>query len=140
MLDVIGIISEISPRITITVFYQSGINSCDIGKRIDVRDIGAKVEEVIAAVSWIPVELLPSACRIIQWSSNYQALAVVFGRPRYSRGNAIVAAKSLMSFKASSPKIDFSFLIAWSSPVATKLSIFSIMALMLATQSCGPYF
>ena len=45
-----------------------------------------------------------------------------------------------MSVKDSRPKIVFSCVIASSSPEATKVSIFSTMALMLATQSCSPYF
>jgi hypothetical protein len=45
-----------------------------------------------------------------------------------------------VSITASRPKTSFSPKIANSLPEATRRSMFSIIALMLETQSCGPYF
>lgn len=51
------------------------------------------------------------------------------------QGNAIVIAKSLISVKASKPKIAFNSLMAPWFFVSISKSIFSMMALILATQS-----
>jgi hypothetical protein len=56
------------------------------------------------------------------------------------RRKAIVIAKSLMSTKNSSPKVVFSSLIASMLFALTILSIFSMIALILAIQSEGPNF
>jgi hypothetical protein len=56
----------------------------------------------------------------------------------YVLGNAIVAAKSRMSDKSSNPKIALNSLIAFLFLAATSESNLSTIALMLATQSCGP--
>lgn len=70
-LDVVGIISKISPRRVVTVSYESCIDSCNIGRGIDISDIRAEVEEIGSAIARIPVKFLPAVGGVIERATDY---------------------------------------------------------------------
>ena len=70
LLDIIGVISKIRPRGVITISFESIIDSCDVGKCVDISDIGTEVEEVGSVVTRVSVKFLPTVGRVIERASN----------------------------------------------------------------------
>lgn len=61
-LDVIGVVAQVLPRLSVRVFAEGMIDGSDICSRVFTCDAAAKDVELVATCSlncWIPVELLP---------------------------------------------------------------------------------
>lgn len=70
LLDVIGIISEIDPWFSVSCFAQGIVDRGDALRRIQVRYIPAEIREIIAAYVRIPVQFLPCAGGIVEWTAD----------------------------------------------------------------------
>lgn len=118
------------------------VNRRDTFWRKDVRHIGAEIEEIVCSISWVPIEFLPGVGWVEEWASDLNLLESGWQAmgSRYGLGKAIVAAKSLISDRASSPKIALNSWIAFLFWLATSESNLSTIALILAMQSDGPNF
>ncbi len=136
-LKVCDIITKVRPRFAVCVLCESVINCCDVGWGIYVCHVGAKVKEIRGRNGWVPVQLLPGIRWVVEratdciQSAQFKAIKMSFDL----LGNAIVMAKSLISVKASSPNSAFSSEIALVLFAAIRVSILTIMSLMLAMQS-----
>lgn len=69
-LDVIGVIAQICPGLATSVFGKGVVDSSDIGRRVNISDIGAKVPKIIVIVQGRPIELLPSSNRVVERPSD----------------------------------------------------------------------
>lgn len=69
-LDVIGVISEVDPRLSISSIAQSVVHGGDALRCIRVGHIATEVEEVRTVLLRIPVQFLPCACRVVKGSAN----------------------------------------------------------------------
>ena len=76
LLDIIRVVSEIRPRLTVSIASQSIVYRRDVLRCIHVCDVGAKVEEVVGAVCRIPIKFLPSICRVEHRSTDWSRLVV----------------------------------------------------------------
>ena len=70
---VIGVITEITPSFSVTVFTEHSVDCCDIFRGIKIGDIRAKMEEILGTICRVPIELLPCVSRIVHWPTNWES-------------------------------------------------------------------
>jgi hypothetical protein len=124
------------------IFCKSVVHGSNICWRKDICYIRTEIEKIISRVRRVPVELLPGVGRVVKWTADFNYLLAYIAQHRVEnpRGNAMVAAKSLISDRLSSPNIALNSLIAFWLFDATSESNLSTIALILAMQSDGPSF
>jgi hypothetical protein len=135
ILEIIGVVAEVCPWFSICIIGKDGVNSRDAFWCRDIGHIRAEVEEVISGICWIPIQFLPCVRWVVEWSTDLNlsvSLHIYHSGLGYVLGNAIVAAKSLISESSSSPKISFNYWMAFILLVANSKSTLSTRALILA--------